>query len=115
MSEQLEHLDYSALAELREVMEDEFEVLIETFLYDSAERITQIKEALAAQDAESISRAAHSFKGSCTNIGVPVLASLCLEAELKGKEGNLEGMDAIVNNIESTFPEVSRLLKEQLK
>ena len=30
MNDKTEHLDFAALAELREVMEDEFEILIET-------------------------------------------------------------------------------------
>ncbi len=114
MSDKVEHLDFAALAELREVMEDEFEILIETYLNDSAERVVQLKEAAEARDAEALSRAAHSFKGSCTNIGVPVLAKLCMEAELKGKEGELEGVDELVLSIENTFSEVSLLLKEQI-
>lgn len=114
MNDKIEHLDFAALAELREVMEDEFEILIETYLNDSAERVIQIQEAAKARDAEALSRAAHSFKGSCTNIGVPVLAKLCMEAESKGKEGDLVGIDELVSSIENAFSEVSQLLKEQI-
>lgn len=114
MNDKTEHLDFSALAELREVMEDEFEILIETYLRDSAERVIQIQEAAKAQNAEELSRAAHSFKGSCTNIGVPILAQLCAEVELKGKADDLDGIDELVISITSTFAEVSQLLKEQI-
>ncbi|UZE94950.1 Hpt domain-containing protein [Alkalimarinus alittae] len=109
-----DHIDFSALAELREVMEEEFDVLLETFLHDSAERVVQIKEAAKAQNAEALSRAAHSFKGSCTNVGVPILASLCMEAELKGKRGELDDIDVLVDKIEAEFTNISELLKEQL-
>jgi len=114
MSNKIEHLDFAALAELREVMEDEFEILIETYLHDSAERVIQIQEAAKARDAEELSRAAHSFKGSCTNVGVPVLAKLCMEAELKGKAGDFDGIDELVASIENAFTEVTQLLKEQI-
>lgn len=114
MTDKVEHLDFSALAELREVMEDEFEILIETYLHDSAERVIQIKEAAHARDAEALSRAAHSFKGSCTNVGVPVLAKFCMEAELKGKTGDLDGIDELVISIEDAFLEVSQLMKDQI-
>jgi len=114
MNDRVEHLDFAALAELREVMEDEFEILIETYLHDSAERVIQIKEAAQVRDAEALSRAAHSFKGSCTNVGVPVLAKLCMEAELKGKTDNLEGIDELVTAIEQAFLEVSQLMKDQI-
>lgn len=114
MSEKTEHLDLSALAELKEVMEEEFDILLETFLYDSAERVIQIKAAAKERDSEALSRAAHSFKGSCTNIGVPVLAKLCMDAEQKGKKDELEGIDELVVSIDQAFTEVSKLLKEQL-
>ncbi len=114
MNENVEHIDLSALAELREVMEEEFDILLETFLHDSEERVEQIKSAVSAHDAEALARAAHSFKGSCTNVGVPVLAQLCMEAEMKGKNGELEGIEALVDAIEKAFSDVSRLLKEQL-
>ena len=114
MNEKLEQLDFSALAELKEVMEDEFEILLETFLTDSAERVEQIKVAASLRDADELSRAAHSFKGSCTNIGVPILAQLCMEVELKGKNSDLEGIDTLVTSIEDTFEEVSRLLKDHI-
>ena len=114
MSENIEHLDLSALAELKEVMEEEFDILLEAFLHDSTERVVQIKEAAKERDSEALSRAAHSFKGSCTNIGVPILAQLCMDAEQKGKKGELEGIDELVISIEQAFSEVTKLLKEQL-
>ena len=114
MNDKIEHLDFSALAELREIMEDEFEILIETYLDDSAERIIEMQEAVKERDANALSHAAHSLKGSCTNIGVPVLAKLCMEAEMKGKAGDLEGVDELLSSIENVFSEVSQLLKAQI-
>ena len=62
-------LDEEALAELQDVMEDEFGVLIETYLADSRTRISGLKEAADTGDAERLRKAAHSLKGSCINIG----------------------------------------------
>ena len=67
------HLDVEALAELQDVMEDEFDVLIQTYLADSRSRIDGLKEALATADPEHFAKTAHSFKGSCINIGAPRL------------------------------------------
>ena len=44
------HLDVEALAELQDVMEDEFDVLIQTYLADSRSRIDGLREALATAD-----------------------------------------------------------------
>ena len=66
-------LDSEALSELREVMEDEFDILIQTYVEDSRHRIESLRQALDAGDPTALSRAAHSFKGSCFNIGVMLL------------------------------------------
>ena len=54
------HLDEEALAELQDVMDDEFDVLIHTYLNDSAERIAALRSALAAGDADALVRK-HAF------------------------------------------------------
>ncbi|MCK7547077.1 Hpt domain-containing protein [Marinobacter koreensis] len=108
------HLDEEALAELQDVMEDEFEVLIQTYVSDSRERIAALKRALEHQDADAFAKTAHSFKGSCINIGAPRLGELCLEAEQAGKSEDLTGADAIIQRIEEEFRTVSEMLGELL-
>jgi HPt (histidine-containing phosphotransfer) domain-containing protein len=109
-----EHLNLSAIAELREVMEEDFNFLIETFLQDSEERITQLKSAFNNGDATEFGRAAHSFKGSCTNIGLPRLADFCLVAEKTGKEGDLSKGAEMIENIESEYHIASQLLEKEI-
>lgn len=105
------HLDEEALAELKEVMEDEFDVLIDTYLQDSRDRIAALRHALAGDDADAFAKAAHSFKGSCINIGAPRLGELCRDAELAGKEGRLEEAARTVDDIEGEFNRVRDMLK----
>ena len=112
MGDSLEHIDLNALAELRDVMEDEFAMLIETFLNDSVNRIAHIREALHAQQADQFGRACHSFKGSCINIGVPRLADLCKQGELMGYEGRLADAPQLVEAIEAEFALVKVLLPQ---
>ncbi|MHA7853154.1 Hpt domain-containing protein [Marinobacter shengliensis] len=105
------HLDEEALAELQDVMEDEFEVLIQTYLADSRTRLDSLRQALEAGDADAFAKTAHSFKGSCINIGAPCLGALCMEAEQAGKAGNLDAAEPIVQAIEVEFSEVTTRLK----
>ena len=114
MAEPLQHIDVKALAELREVMEDEFPVLIETFLKDSANRIQQIRSAMNEQAAEQFGRACHGFKGSCINIGAPRLAELCKRGELMGHEGRLTEAPDLVGAIEEEFRLVRELLPQHI-
>ncbi|MGM0767134.1 MAG: Hpt domain-containing protein [Pseudomonadota bacterium] len=100
------HLDEEALAELQDVMDDEFDVLIHTYLNDSAERISSLRAALEAGDADALARAAHSFKGSCINIGAPRLGALCMEVEEAGRASRLTGLEPMLASIESEFHQV---------
>lgn len=105
------HLDEEALAELQDVMDDEFELLIYTFLSDSRERIAGLKRALSGQDADALAKMAHSFKGSCINIGAPQLGELCKVVETAGKEQRLADAPATVEAIESEFRNITGMLE----
>ncbi|MDX1589308.1 MAG: Hpt domain-containing protein [Oleiphilaceae bacterium] len=109
------HLDHEALKELREVMEEEFDVLISTFLQDSADRIVHLRQALSGQEVDTFTKAAHSLKGSCINIGAPLLGELCLAAEAAGRAGNLQQGQAQVEAIEQEFRHVDEALRAYLQ
>ena len=55
------HLDEEALAELQEVMENEFDILINTYLHDSTDRIAHLRAALEKSDADAFAAAAARF------------------------------------------------------
>src|SRR5690554_2703249 len=63
------HLDEEALAELKDVMEDEFDVLIQTYLADSRSRIESLEQALSENNPDVFAKTAHSFKGRSTGTG----------------------------------------------
>lgn len=108
------HLDEEALAELKEVMEEEFCILIETYLSDSQDRISALQKALDAGNEDSFARSAHSFKGSSINIGAPLLGALCLEAEMAGREGRLQDAGVTLERIVLEFQTVRALFQQLL-
>ena len=109
------HLDEEALAELQEVMEDEFDILINTYINDSSDRIAHLRAALEKSDADSFAKSAHSFKGSCINIGAPRLGELCFQAEKAAVDNRLEQAGAMLDAIENEFREVEGTLRRFLK
>lgn len=114
MSDQ-QHLDHEALAELRDVMEDEFNILINTFLQDADERLRQLSEAARGEDAVSFRKVAHSFKGSCINIGAPILADCCYAAEQAGREEDLAQSGQQIAAIEAELATVSEQLRRYMR
>lgn len=109
------HLDQEALAELQDVMEHEFDILINTYIRDSSDRIASLRSALAQDDADAFSKAAHSFKGSCINIGAPRLGALCFEAEKAGRENRLGKAEEMVDAIDNEFRQVEETLRRFLE
>lgn len=106
----MDHLDYDTLDTLKQVMEDDFNLLIETFRQDSVERLKKLHEVVQGNDADLIRRAAHSFKGSSSNIGAQQLSALCATLEKKALAGNFQGLVEDVQAIELEFLHVQSLL-----
>lgn len=107
----MEHLDYDTLNTLKQVMEDDFALLIDTFVQDSTDRINTLRDVIKGNDATLIRRAAHSFKGSSSNVGAQRLSALCSNVEKKALENNLEGLADDLEAIEQEFAHVLILLR----
>lgn len=105
------HLNREVLDTLQEIMPDQFTALIETFLSDSEDRIRQLQRALADTDADSVRRQAHSFKGSCNNIGAERLAELCLDLEERGREERLAGGEEQLAAVRQEFSQLRSTLR----
>lgn len=83
-------LDAKIIAELREVMEEEFGSLISAFLDDLPLQLDRLQTAVAASDAETIYQIAHKLKSSCGNLGVARLAELFRRLEQAGRLRTLD-------------------------
>ena len=105
-------LDQDIIDMLQDVMENEFSVLIETYINDGEIRIATLRDVLAVQDADAASRCAHSLKGSSSNVGAAHLASLCLDVETRAHDGQLAGLELCVDKIEQEFIVVKQALSE---
>lgn len=107
------HLDNNVLAALQDVMEDEYPVLLDTFLADSDERLRNLQQALQATDAQALRLAAHSFKGSCSNMGAPLLAGLCKQLEEAARREQLDVAPGLIEQVEREFAIVRILFRAE--
>jgi len=64
--------------------------LIELFPAESAKHVEAIRQAIEAGDAESLTRAAHTLKGSARLFGAGALAACALELENLGRADSLD-------------------------
>ncbi|EEF27330.1 conserved hypothetical protein [Ricinus communis] len=111
----ISHLDQAATQELRNIMGNEFALLVQTFIRDSAQRIEAIRSAVTGVDADALRRAAHSFKGSAGNMGAPRLAELCRSLEELGRVGDATSAFPLIDELVIEYGAVERELTALLR
>ncbi|HWV16695.1 MAG TPA: Hpt domain-containing protein [Cellvibrio sp.] len=109
-----QHLDYDVINTLKDIMEDDFRFLVETYFQDSHSRISTLRNAVAIKDSDGVRRAAHSFKGSCSNLGALHLAGLCAALERDSLQENFAVLGSSIDVVENEFALVQKMLQEIL-
>ncbi len=77
--------------------------IIGIFIDDTPQRLQEMRDAFAARDQSTFSRAAHSIKGSASNLGAMRLKSLAEKLEKAAKQASLDGLDAELPKMEAEF------------
>jgi HPt (histidine-containing phosphotransfer) domain-containing protein len=104
------HIDREALSVLREVMEEGYPELLNTFLADSESRLAELQNTA---DAKALSEVAHSFKGSASNMGAVRLAALCQELESEAKNKIPSDIARLVADISREFADVRPIYEDE--
>jgi HPt (histidine-containing phosphotransfer) domain-containing protein len=102
-------LDSAALDELQEMVGGDaafLAELIDTFLDDGPTLLTAMQTAVAAGDAVSLRRAAHTLKSNSRTFGASALANLCQSIEEQATSEGLVGVDLLVAQVVGEYPEV---------
>ena len=103
-----DHLDAEVLREIRELMGDDFELLLEAYQSDADASMAAIQSAVAAADAPTLRHYTHSLKGSCSNIGAVSLANLCARLEQRAKADDLTEIESLIDCVIGEFDAVAR-------
>src|SRR5215210_7706411 len=84
-------IDQATFEELKQMSGPDFiNELIDAFLDDAPNMISQMRAALASKDVESFRRNAHSLKSNANTFGATELGALAKELEMMGRENNLD-------------------------
>ncbi len=111
-------LDHEVIASLRELSGDDepslFAELVQLFLEDTPDRIHQLSQALEANDAHSLERAAHALKSSAANLGASALSALFREIESFGRTKQLERAAALIRESRQEYERVQHALQAEI-
>jgi PAS domain S-box-containing protein len=118
-AEDVAAMDVSVIQGLRELREpgqpDPLAQLVELFLKDSLPRLEQIESALGAGDASKAAAAAHTLKGSASNLGARHLAALCAGIEKQAKAGDLTAANTVLEPLKGEFQRVQSFLRAEVE
>ncbi|HXB56470.1 MAG TPA: response regulator [Vicinamibacteria bacterium] len=87
--------------------------VIDTFLRIAPLRLAGLRKAGQKGDAPSLERLAHSFLGSCGNLGARQMAALCGRLEDLGRSGAAAGAPPLVTALESEYAVVRQALEDE--
>jgi CheY-like chemotaxis protein len=102
-----ELLDEKVVASLMSVDDDGslLDEVVGIFLKLAPVRLAAIRKA-AKGDPVELERVAHSFLGSCGNLGCNGMAETCARLEVLGRSGSTEGAPELARALEERFVEV---------
>ncbi|CAM2860845.1 Hpt domain-containing protein [Rariglobus hedericola] len=100
-------VDSEAIANLRALSPDDGDVflkeILSIFLEDTPSRIAELHNSRASANVTSFVRAAHSIKGSSSNVGASELRSVAERLEHQARTYGLSEVDAQVAELEASF------------
>ena len=107
----IKSINNDMLDELKELMEEDFHLLIETYISDADKRVEQLSDAIASNNSKEVRELAHSLKGSSSNLGAELLAQLSQVIENKGANDNLTGIKDDYDALQAEYTVVSDYFK----
>lgn len=96
-------IDQDTFNTLRDIMEDEFSSLLDSFFENAPTLLDELKQAARAADLEVVIRAAHTLKSSSSNLGAKLLSEIADNIEVLGKEGKLQEASSLIPGLEQAM------------
>jgi HPt (histidine-containing phosphotransfer) domain-containing protein len=112
-------IDPAAIENLRSLAPDDPETflreIVGIFLDDTPIRLADLRNTLASDDRVAFTRAAHSIKGSSSNIGALSLRALAATLETRSRDEPLAGLASLVAELEATYTQTKFELEKILE
>jgi HPt (histidine-containing phosphotransfer) domain-containing protein len=85
--------------------------LLDLFMEDVPPRVEEVRQAVTARDAARLSSAAHAIKGAAANLSAVPLRDCAFRMEMRGREGNLEGVDELLRELEDELLRLAEFIR----
>ena len=106
-------IDENVIDELRSMLGDEVDHLIDLFLEDTPKLLARLEIAASKPDYAALRDAAHSLKSSSANLGAMLLSAAAKRVEQGAREGHLERPAVAVALVVNEFGRARRQLRSR--
>ena len=91
--------------------------LVEIFINNAPEHMSEIKEAVNIGNSKALEKSAHKLKGAAANFGKNATTETAFKLETMGKKNNLDGAgevyDTLVKDIESLMSTLKEFVRSE--
>ncbi len=110
-------IDWPVLEGLRALQEegepDFVQEMIDLYLTNTPLLMASMRQAIAHGQAEGLRDAAHTLKGNSNSLGAKRIGILSLELEQLGRNGAIDGAEALLVDLEDEFERVRQALQSR--
>lgn len=105
-------IDHEVLDDLRSMLGDEVDRLVDVFLDDTPRLLNALENAVDGPDYDALREAAHSLKSSSANLGAMSLSAAAKRIEAGARARDLERPAVAVALVSNEFARARRMLRE---
>ncbi len=84
--------------------------VVNAYIGDTPQQFAALRTAIAGRDTGAVRKVAHTLKSSSANVGAELLAQMCKDMELFGRNNITEGAAGILDDMELEFQAVRHSL-----
>jgi len=104
-------IDHDIFSEMREMLEDEFDELLEEFKEDTQATLVQLNDAVKKGELERISGLCHTLASSSGHLGFLQLSQIAREIELMAREQHQGNYVELVDQLKQCYQQLIQELE----
>ena len=109
-----EIINLEQFEDMRDLLEEDFSELVQTYLTDSRQRIITLRAAQVANDNAIGFEAAHALKGASANLGATQLVALSNQLETHCRKQKISQHADLIENLSVALQHVEQEINKRL-
>ena len=105
-------IDWRSLQQLSDGDRQFERELLSMYVDDTSSHLSQLGDAVMAQDAQRVTKLAHYLKGSSGNVGITPLHSCAANLEAQARRGELGSSQKLLAEMIGLFKQVQMVLRQ---